>query len=62
MKKETTKSILGLLLIPLCGIGLIFHIIEVLTRKPRDWHDWTLMGITLYGLINGVNLVFKKKR
>jgi len=59
MNKETREFIWGLLLILFCGIGFVFHVMEVLMGKPRDWYDWTLMAITLYGFISGCNTVFR---
>lgn len=62
MNKETTSYIWGLLLILFCGIGFIFHLMEVFMGKTRDWYDWSLMAITLYGFISGYKSIFNNKK
>jgi hypothetical protein len=59
MNKETRSFIWGLILVLICGSGFAIHIIEIKIGKPRDWYDWTLMILTLYGLISGGWRVFR---
>ena len=59
MNKETRMFIWGLLLVMVCGTGLVIHIIQLKSGMHYTLYEWLLFAVCLYGIIKGGFRIFK---